>query len=273
MDYAEASRTGQYAWKLSIVTVCYNAEDCIETTIASVLAQTEPVYEYIVVDGASKDGTYGLVCGYEEAFREKGIRFAHISEPDEGISDAFNKGIAMATGDLIGLINANDELLPETCGLLRQKWETERADIYYGNCIWVDTLRNREYVSKPKHDMRKLMYNMILFHPSTFVTKAAYNQFGVFDTSYKLCMDKELLYRMYRAGCSFAYLDESLTRFRAGGVSDTQARAVFEEGNRIPLRYGEPWLKVKCVEYCKRFRNWAVQTIKDTPLYLYLKKI
>lgn len=246
-------------WKLSIVTVCYNARSCIQRTIVSVLAQTEPVCEYIVVDGASKDGTYELVCSYEEAFREKGIRFLHMSAPDKGISDAFNKGIAMATGELIGLIHADDELMPDTSRLLRLKCAEETADIYYGNCIWADTGRNREYVTKPKHDMSRLMYHMVLLHPSTFVTRAAYDRCGVYDTSYKLCMDEELLCRMYLNGCTFAYLDESLSRCRSGGISDRQCHAVLKEASRIPLGYGEPWLKVKCIESYKRFRNWAVQ--------------
>ena len=79
--------------KLSIVTVCYNAEQCIDRTIKSVLNQTCPVYEYIIIDGGSKDKTYNRVCSYEKSFAEKGILFKHISERDKGISDAFKNGI------------------------------------------------------------------------------------------------------------------------------------------------------------------------------------
>lgn len=258
--------------KLSIVTVCYNSENCIEKTIQSILGQTESIYEYIVIDGASKDKTYQIVCNYDYIFKEKGIIYKHISEKDEGISDAFNKGISLATGDLIGLINADDELLPDACKLLRQKYEEVESDIYYGNCIWVDSARNIEYVSKPKHELKKLLYFMILIHPSTFVKKTAYNQCGVFDKTYKLCMDRELLYRMYKAGKKFTYIDQCLTKFKAGGVSDTHLKAVHKEGSRVALQYGEPWLKVKIIEYYKLLRNCSVRLLKITPLYFYLKK-
>lgn len=168
----------KYNMKLSIVTVCYNAEQCIDRTIKSVLNQTCPVYEYIIIDGGSKDKTYNRVCSYEKSFAEKGILFKHISERDKGISDAFNKGIKMASGTLIGLINADDELLPETSEILKNECKKIDVDIYYGNCYWVDSERNLEYVSKPKHDLSKLLYNMVLIHPSTFVKKKAYEECG-----------------------------------------------------------------------------------------------
>ena len=259
--------------KLSIVTVCYNAEQCIDRTIKSVLNQTCPVYEYIIIDGGSKDKTYNRVCSYEKSFAEKGILFKHISERDKGISDAFNKGIKMASGTLIGLINADDELLPETSEILNNECEKIDADIYYGNCYWVDSERNLEYVFKPKHDLSKLLYNMILIHPSTFVKKKAYEECGLFDVTYKYCMDKELLYRMYKAGKKFDYIDQCLTKFKAGGVSDTHSKAVFKEGSRMALSYGEPQIKVKSIEIIKTVRNQMVNMIKGTRVYRVLKGI
>ena len=99
--------------KLSVVTISFNAEECIARTIQSVLAQTVPVYEYIMSDGASKDRTYEIICSYDAEFERRGIRFLHSSEPDKGISDAFNKGVSRATGDLVAIINADDELMPQ----------------------------------------------------------------------------------------------------------------------------------------------------------------
>ena len=217
--------------KLSMVTICFNAEQVIEKTILSVLNQTTPVYEYILIDGASTDRSYEIIKSYENQFTEKGIRYVHISEKDQGISDAFNKGVKRATGDLVGIINADDELLPETCELLTKCVEAHPADIYYGNCIWVEEKNSLEYVSKPKsHDLRRLLYYMVLIHPSTFVTRETYEKVGIFNVSYRYCMDKELLYRFYKKGKKFHYLDQCLTKFKAGGVSDTHAKAVFQEG-------------------------------------------
>ena len=258
--------------RLSIVTVSFNAEDCIEKTIQSVLKQTIPVYEYIMIDGASKDHTYDIICSYDEEFEKQGIRFIHISEPDKGISDAFNKGIDRVTGDLVGIINADDELLPKTNQILSEVYETYLSDIYHGNCIWVDEKNHREYVSKPKSlDLSKLLYSMILIHPSTFVKKEIYDRFGTFDISYKYCMDKELLYRFYRNGVKFYYLNESLTKFKAGGVSDKNAKLVFKEGSKMALSYGEPKIKVILVEYKKTIKTILVRLLKQSPLYVPLK--
>ena len=225
-----------------------------------------------MIDGASKDKTYEIICSYDEEFKRRGIRFTHISEPDKGISDAFNKGIERATGDLVGIINADDELMPETNRILSNAWENEKADVYYGNCWWVDTAKHQEHMSKPKHNLDQLLYRMILIHPSTFVTKDTYNDCGVFNVDYKYCMDKELLYRLYREGKKFKYLDAELTRFKAGGVSDTHAQAVFSEGTRMACSYGEPYLKVKTIELQKIVKNKIVRLMKKTPIYRTLKK-
>lgn len=259
--------------KLSMITICFNAEQVIEKTILSVLNQSESVYEYILIDGGSKDRSYDIIKSYEESFASKGIRYIHISEKDKGISDAFNKGIERATGDLIGIINADDELMPETCNILKNYVKNNPADIYYGDCIWIDEKNHWEYVSKPKHNLDELLYNMILIHPSTFVTRETYRECGVFDISYRYCMDKELLYRFYKNGKNFQYVEASLTKFKAGGVSDTHAKAVFKEGSRMALSYGEPYVKVKFIEYKKLFREVLIRVLKKTPIYAVIKKM
>lgn len=258
--------------KLSIVTVSFNAENCIEKTILSVLNQTMPVYEYIMVDGGSKDKTYEIIKSYEQKFKNKGIRFLFHSEPDRGISDAFNKGIAQATGDVIGIINADDELIPEANSVLNKTYNEKDAGVYYGNCLWVDNVRGTEHISYPKHDLARLLYYMVLIHPSTFVKRKVYEEFGVFDITYRYCMDKELLYRFYKAGVQFQYVDATLTKFKAGGVSDTNTVKVLKEGSRMALDNGENVIKVKMIEYKERVRVAIVKKIKKTPVYDALKK-
>lgn len=258
---------------ISIITVCFNAENCIMKTIRSVLNQNCPIYEYIIVDGNSSDKTYEIIKQYDEKFAELGIRYIHISEKDKGISDAFNKGIKLATGELIGLINADDELLPNTVEDLQTICAAVDVGIYFGNCIWVDEKYHREYVSKPSGDLSKLMYHMPLIHPSTFVKKNVYEEQGLFDITYKYCMDKELLYRFHKAGIKFQYVDKELARFKAGGISDTNPAAVFKEGSRMALSYGEPYVKVKVIEHKEYIRHKLVCLLKKTPLYLKLKKM
>lgn len=252
--------------RLSIITISFNAEECIERTIKSVLNQTLPIYEYIFVDGGSKDCTNSIIDSYKPQFEAAGIHVQHISEPDRGISDAFNKGIRLATGDLIGIINSDDELMPETNAWLTEANEKKPADIYYGNCVWVDTVNSFEYVSKPRHNLEELKFNMILKHPSTFVKADAYRRVGMFDISYKYCMDKELLYRMYLAGAKFEYLDRELTKFKAGGVSDKRTKDVIREGTRMARGYGEPMLKLKIIEWKKLARHRVASVMKKSSM-------
>lgn len=223
--------------RLSIVTITYNAENCIEKTICSVLAQSKPIYEYIFIDGGSTDKTNSLIDSYRTKIESKGTKFIHISEKDKGISDAFNKGIKRATGDFIGIINADDELLPKTNEILAQFLASKDCDIVYGNAIWDDEKSGLRYVKKPKGNLEKLYYDLVLIHPSTFIRKVSYERQGLFNIDYKLCMDKELLLRMYIGGERFEYIDKELTIMRAGGVSDQDVIKTVREGIKLSNQY------------------------------------
>ncbi len=260
--------------KISIITVCYNAELNIEKTILSVLNQIVPVYEYIIIDGGSTDNTMKIVKSYIEKFLALGVSYIYQSQKDEGISDAFNKGIAISTGELIGLINADDELLKNTSQIL-QRIYTKDIDIYYGNCIWVDKINNLEFISKPKIQipchLGILLYEMVMIHPSTFITLKAYRKVGGYNIQYKYCMDQELLYRMYCAGVKFSYVDKELTIFQAGGISDTNPIKVFNEASRIAISSGEPVWKVKGIKLKKICRDFLARKAKKYGLYNILK--
>lgn len=257
--------------KISIVTVCYNAEKVIRKTIESVLNQTCPVYEYIIIDGGSDDGTYGIVKSYIKTFSEKGIRFLHLSEKDRGISDAFNKGIKLTSGEWIGLINADDELVLDACHMLQNAICSNDSDIVYGNCIWVDTKLNRQYISKPKGDLSNLLYTMNLIHPSVFVKKEVYEKIRGFNVDYKYCMDMDFLYRAYAVGMKFFYLNKELTYFKSGGVSDNNLLKVVREVKRVSINNGANRLKVECLAIKSIIKNRIVKILKYTPWYLKYK--
>lgn len=258
--------------KLSIITVCFNAEKVIARTIESVLNQTKDIYEYIFIDGDSQDNTVSIIENYRDAFELKGIKYIVKSEPDNGISDAFNKGIKIATGDLIGIINADDELMPKANQIISEVWNDIEADVYYGNCYWVDVTKHISYIRRSRHNLNELLYNMIIIHPSTFVKKKTYDECGMFKLDYKYCMDKELLYRFYLAGKRFQYIDAELTKFKAGGTSDTNTRLVYKEGSKMAMSYGEPYVKVKAIELKKIIRSILVNVLKSTPIYKVIKK-
>ena len=149
--------------KVSMITICYNSEKTIAKTIESVLSQDYENLEYIIVDGGSKDHTIDIIKSYEN---EK-IRW--ISENDNGISDVFNKGIKMATGDFIGLINADDYLLPHAIANLLLACH-EEADVLYGNTI-VNDEENELKLAKHAGSVEGLEYSLPFIHQSSLVRK------------------------------------------------------------------------------------------------------
>jgi glycosyltransferase involved in cell wall biosynthesis len=238
--------------KISIITITYNSEKTLAETIESVISQDYCDIEYIIVDGASKDGTLEVIDKYKEHINKV------ISEPDKGIGDAFNKGIAIATGDVIGIINSDDMLLPGALSKVAEVFD-ECTDVLFGNGyrLYKD---GTKVIYKAKK-LEKIKSEMAMVFPSTFVKKSAYRSYGVFDLGYKVSMDRELLLRMYSKGAKFKYVSVPLSIYRMGGVSDmTFNTAVKNEREKISLLYGERiWrvisfsLIVKIKMYIKRF--------------------
>ncbi len=253
--------------KLSIITITFNAQDSIADTIRSVLNQTMPIYEYLFIDGGSKDRTNEIILSYKDQIEAKGIRFFHLSEKDRGISDAFNKGIERATGDWIGIINSADELLPEASQVLADTAASQECDIIYGNSIWLDEKNQLKYVKKPEGDLSRLYYDLVLIHPSTFVKKSAYDKHGVFNIDYKLCMDKELLLRMYVGKAKFVYVDKELTIMRAGGASDQSVVRTVSEGIRLSNEYHCPKLYTYTNALWKILKHKVSVVLKKSGLY------
>lgn len=230
--------------RFSIITISFNAENCIGRTIESVLNQEYSNIEYLFIDGKSKDSTNSIIDSYKSKLNEKGISIVHLSEQDKGISDAFNKGISKATGEIIVILNADDELLPGSLEIIDKEF-TSDIDILYGNAIWDDTDNKIKKVKKAGTKLQDLLYRMILIHPATFVRREAYDQCGVFDISYRYCMDKELLYRMYIGGMQFKYINKELALMKAGGISDKNTVKVIKEGKRMAVNNGANPIKVE----------------------------
>lgn len=197
--------------KISIVTVVLNGAEHLEQCMQSVLGQDYPNLEYIVVDGGSSDGTLDVIRKYE-------TRLARwISESDQGISDGFNKGIALCTGEIIGLVNADDWL--EDNALSEVGSMGESADVIYGKLRqWRED--GSAYVLDARDDL--LIDKMTLNHPATFVRKSVYDELGGFRLDYRIAMDFELLLRAKVAGKSFAKCEAVLCNMRTAGASDTR---------------------------------------------------
>lgn len=217
--------------KISIITICYNSQDTIETTIKSVLDQKYDDFEYIIVDGASTDNTLSIVDKY------KCSQMRVISELDNGISDAFNKGIKMATGELIGLINADDYLLEGALTAVAQTYQESRADIIYGDTIVLDR-DNALVLMKKAQNTDNMTYEMPFIHQSSFITKTSYEKFGGYSNDYTICMDFDLLAKMYHGGCSFAYTGTVLSCFSYGGTSCRYPIKTINQNMQIAAKYG-----------------------------------
>lgn len=205
--------------KVSIITICFNSVETIEDTIGSVLSQDYKDIEYIVVDGGSTDETLEILSRYKNRISRI------ISEPDEGIYDAMNKGIRLATGEIIGFLNSGDIYMSESvAGQVVDSIQANDTDCCYGNL---------ELVSKedPEKTVRKWVsqpYQDSLFkkgwhppHPTFFVKKSVYDKYGFFDLSYSIASDYELMLRfLQKYSISSCYIPTTLVRMRIGGKSN-----------------------------------------------------
>ncbi|MCS3059950.1 glycosyltransferase family 2 protein [Bacteroides salyersiae] len=201
--------------KISIITITFNSEKTLEETIESVLSQNYPNLEYLIIDGGSSDGTLEIVKRYKDK-----IDFV-ISEPDRGISDAFNKGIRYATGEIVGIINSDDLLLPDALHKVAENYDSN-VGVYRGNTVIWNDKTGSKLVAIPSMSFSVYSFKRRkICHQSTFILKSTYNNFGAFRTDFKYMMDADLLIRFYRNKVKFKYIDANLAVFRLGGVTDT----------------------------------------------------
>lgn len=204
--------------RVTIITVAFNAAATIADTLGSIAEQTHPDIEHIVIDGASTDGTL-------EVAKRHGKRVARlISESDKGIYDAMNKGLRLATGDIVGFLNA-DDVYADTGVLARVSatMEAERLDALFGDAEFVNSDRPdrplRRYRSERFHPGR-IAWGWMPAHPTLFLRRQVYERFGLFRTDYRIAGDFELVARMFHDDTlKYRHLPEVLVRMRTGGVS------------------------------------------------------
>lgn len=207
--------------KVSIITVTYNSEETLRDTIESVLSQSYTNIEYIIIDGASKDKTVDIIKSYEPKFNG---RMLWISEKDNGIYDAMNKGIFMSTGDIVGLLNSDD--------FFTNKFVVERfmdsfkdisIDGVYGDIHFVDSHNLKKEVRHYSSRIFRpwlLRFGFMPAHPSFYCRKSCYEKYGGYALNYKIAADFDLLIRfLYKEKISTKYLAMDFVTMRTGGVS------------------------------------------------------
>ena len=207
--------------KISIITVCYNAIETIEKTIKSVLAQEYNNIEYIIIDGGSTDGTLDVIKKYSSNIAKC------ISEPDNGIYDAMNKGIKYSTGDWIHFRNSGDYFVSKhSLELCFQNDIPETVGIVHGNCIYIN---NEGYIEHTPNILEQSFQEIMpILHPATFVRATIQKEY-LFDTKYKSSADYDLFYRLCKKGINLLYLPIAIATYDEGGFSSNWQRAFFED--------------------------------------------
>ena len=205
--------------KISVITSAYNSAETIGDTLDSVRQQDYPSIEYIVVDGASSDGTMDIVAEYDD------IVSLSISEPDGGIYDALNKGIALATGDVVGFLHSDDLFAdPSVLSKIARAFESSGTDAVYGDLDYVQRADpnqiHRKWRSKP-FDPALFYKGWMPAHPTFYLKRAHYETFGGYDTSFRQSADYELMLRMLlKQKLNAVYIPELLVKMRVGGASN-----------------------------------------------------
>ena len=217
---------------VSIITVCFNSEKTIRKTIESVLAQTHRPMEYLIIDGNSADGTLAVVEEFSQQFSDAGIDLRIVSEPDKGIYDAMNKGIRMARGELIGIINSDDWYEPIALETAVNTMAEEPYDLFYAD---INLIRGDGKTLVKRSRLDRFPSSRHWNHPTTFITKETYNEQGLYrnETVYD---DFDLILRLRKAGKRIAIRNVVLANFRTGGVSNQ--KSIRKCVRRIKARYG-----------------------------------
>jgi glycosyltransferase len=208
--------------KISIITPAFNSAATIRDTLESVEKQDFPNLEHIIVDGGSKDETLKIVAEYPHVSKV-------VSEPDRGLYDAMNKGVKMASGDIVGILNSDDFYThPQVLSRVASKLDESQADTLYADLEYVSSKNPARVVrtwkagiAHPENFHRGWMPP----HPTFFVRRHLYEKFGLFDISLRFSADYELMLRfLLKNGVSTCYLPEVTVRMRAGGASNANWR-------------------------------------------------
>lgn len=217
--------------KISIITITYNSEITLEETIKSVISQEYDNLEYLIIDGGSKDRTLDIINRYRDKIA------VVVSEPDNGISDAFNKGIKHATGEIIGIINSDDLLMPGALSAVADYYDPI-VDVYSGNVVFWNEKTGKEFSTIPEISFEKLKLQYGVAHPARFIRKSAYEKYGLYGVEFRYNMDIDLLCRFYKKGAKFIHIDKNLAKFRMGGTTADSVYKKKEEYRQFVRNYG-----------------------------------
>jgi len=217
--------------KVSIITVCYNSERTIEDTLKSIKSQTYPDIEHIVIDGLSTDNTNTIIEKYNDGVS------VHISERDSGLYDAMNKGISLATGDIVGILNSDDVFASEhSVSQLMSGFDSNNVDAVYSDLVHVSEYNlnkvTRLYSSKVFSKLL-IRFGFMLPHPTFYVRKTVYDKFGLYKINYRAAADFELITRFVAKNITLKRVSAITIKMREGGVSSSGFRGRVQQSFEI----------------------------------------
>lgn len=241
---------------VSVVTVTFNSERTLSRTIDAVVAQSYPEIEYIVIDGGSSDGTVGILKR-----REREIDL-WISEKDQGISDAFNKGIALSRGEYIALINSDDWIEPEHISQAVQHLEREMADFVFGDLLICDKNGALKFTLAGDSEYQKRVRYLMpdINHPSVVCRRDVYLRHGLYDKQIRIAMDYDWLLRGYIKGVRGRYVSLLRSHMSDEGISNRNIRGTLAEVRKISVRHGYP-SAAAWIRFCGRIVRWRIRLL------------
>ena len=238
--------------KISVITATFNCTSVVEDCLASVAGQTHADVEHVVIDGASTDGTLNVLQAHRDSLA------VLVSEPDEGIYDAMNKGIALATGDIIGFLNSDDFYAGnEVLSTVAMLFECDPSlDACYSDLIYVDpidTSRTVRYWQSSNFQPNSFAQGWMPPHPTFFVRRSVYERYGLFNLDYRIASDVELVMRFLEVyKIRVRYVPEVWVKMRLGGTTNKSFKNIWIQNQEVLRALKEHNLKVNSISFFAR---------------------
>lgn len=240
MIVVENRKVGEIPPFFTIITVVRNGSETLQRCINSIKSQSFKDFEYLIIDGASSDRTLEIVRENADV-----ISFA-VSEEDQGLYFAMNKGLELARGKYVGILNADDIYFPNTLGLVRDViLKDSNSDVIYGAMSYFSQPHKTHFIHSEELPKR------MIFHPTCFVSNEAYKKHGNFNTKYRVAADYEFIMRCYKANAKFVGINSVLASFSDGGTSARLRLRSILETSEIQAKYNS---ESKIRRYTKLFR-------------------
>jgi len=251
--------------KISIITVVYNNKETIQDTIDSVCSQDYDNIEYIIIDGESTDGTIEVINETIQMHSQRNITF--ISEKDNGAYDAMNKGIDLADGDIIGILNSDDVYNDKHClSIVVNELQEKSTDSVFANLVYVrpnNPYKVVRYYSSANFSSKKFAFGWMPAHPTFFVRRKCYEKYGKYKTNYIIAADYELLVRFFTTNqISYSYIPKVLVRMKVGGVSTKNFKSNWILNKEIVRACKENGIKTNLLKVHLKYFIKSLQLIK-----------